>query len=95
MKILIIYYSKGGNTKQLAQAVLEGVDAIQGAEGVLKKTSDVTQEDFLEARGVIAGSPVYFGTMAAQLKAAHPHLPRPDRIMRQAGSRRRSLEPGQ
>ncbi|HKK90884.1 MAG TPA: hypothetical protein VJ936_05765 [Desulfobacteraceae bacterium] len=53
MKVLVLYYSKGGNTKQLAQAVLEGVDAIQGAEGVLKKTSDVTKEDFLEAGGVL------------------------------------------
>ncbi len=69
MKILVLYYSKGGNTKKLAQAVLEGVDSIQGAEGVLKDTSNVIKEDFMEAKGVIAGSPVYFGTMAAQLKA--------------------------
>ena len=69
MKILVLYYSKGGNTKKLAQAVLEGVDSIQGAEGVLKDTSNVIKEDFIEAKGVIAGSPVYFGTMAAQLKA--------------------------
>ena len=69
MKILVLYYSKGGNTKKLAQAVLEGVDSIKGAEGVFKNTSHVTKEDFIEAKGVIAGSPVYFGTMAAQLKA--------------------------
>ncbi len=69
MKILVLYYSKGGNTRKLAKAVLEGVDSIQGAEGVLKDTSHVTKEDFIEASGVVAGSPVYFGTMAAELKA--------------------------
>ncbi|WP_022664735.1 flavodoxin family protein [Desulfospira joergensenii] len=68
MKILVLYYSKGGNTKKLAQSVLEGVNSVAGVEGVLKDTRSVTKEDFLEAGGIIAGSPVYFGTMAAQLK---------------------------
>jgi len=68
MKVLILYYSKGGNTKKLAHAVLEGVNGVDGIQGVLKSTQEVTKEDFIEAEGVIAGSPVYFGTMAAQLK---------------------------
>jgi NAD(P)H dehydrogenase (quinone) len=68
MKVLVLYYSKGGNTKKLAHAILEGVQSVEGVEGVLKNTNEVTKEDFIEAGGVIAGSPVYFGTMAAQLK---------------------------
>lgn len=68
MKILVLYFSKGGNTRRLAEAVTEGVNAIAGAEAVLKKTDQVTKDDFLEASAIIAGSPVYFGTMAAQLK---------------------------
>ncbi len=69
MKVLVLYYSKGGNTRRLAEAVAEGVNQVDGAEAVLKKTDTVTKDDFLECAGVIAGSPVYFGTMAAQLKA--------------------------
>lgn len=68
MKVLVLYYSKGGNTKKLAQAVLEGVGQVAGVTGVLKHTSDVTRDDFIEAGGVVAGSPVYFGSMAAPLK---------------------------
>ena len=68
MKVLVLYYSKGGNTKKLAQAVMEGVEQVEGVAGVLKNTSDATRDDFTEAGGVIAGSPVYFGTMAAPLK---------------------------
>jgi len=68
MKILVLYYSKGGNTKKLAQKVIEGVDAVDGAQGELKNTNEVSKEDFIEADGIIAGSPVYFGIMAAQLK---------------------------
>lgn len=68
MKILVLYYSKGGNTKKLALSILEGVNRVPGIQGVVRDTQSVTREDFLEAAGVIAGSPVYFGTMAAPLK---------------------------
>lgn len=68
MKILILYYSKGGNTRKLAEEIAKGVDSVEGVQSVLKHTKDVNKDDFLEADGMIAGSPVYFGTMAAQLK---------------------------
>ena len=67
MKILILYFSKGGNTAKLAKEIAAGVEA-GAAEPVLKTTAEVTKDDFLGAAGVIAGSPVYFGVMAADLK---------------------------
>ena len=67
MKVLILYFSKGGNTAKLAKNIARGVEA-GGAEAVLRTTDDVSKDDFLEAAGVIAGSPVYFGVMAADLK---------------------------
>lgn len=69
MEILVLYYSKGGSTKKLAQAVAAGVEELEGAKAVLKTTDEVTQDDFLSCHGIIAGSPVYFGVMAAELKA--------------------------
>jgi NAD(P)H dehydrogenase (quinone) len=68
MKILVLYYSKGGNTRKLAEAIAEGIGQVDGAEAVLRHTDDIKREDFLESAGIIAGSPVYFGSMAAQLK---------------------------
>ncbi|MDY6973121.1 MAG: NAD(P)H-dependent oxidoreductase [Thermodesulfobacteriota bacterium] len=68
MQILVLYHSKGGNTKKLAVAVGKGVEAVEGVHPVLKRTDEVTKDDFLASDGVIAGSPVYFGTMAAELK---------------------------
>ncbi|MGA7145763.1 MAG: NAD(P)H-dependent oxidoreductase [Desulfobacterales bacterium] len=68
MQILVLYFSKGGNTKKLAEAILKGVESVEGVHGVLKHTNDVTKEDFVSSGGIIAGSPVYFGIMAAQLK---------------------------
>lgn len=68
MQVLVLYYSKTGNTKKLAEAIAEGVEEIEDVNVLLKSTDQLTQEDFLASDGVIAGSPVYFGTMAAELK---------------------------
>lgn len=67
MQVLVLYYSKGGNTKKLAEEVAKGVES-EGLKAVLKNTQEVTKDDFLNSAGVIAGSPVYFGVMAADLK---------------------------
>ena len=68
MQILILYFSKSGNTKKLAEAIVKGVENVEGVNAIFKKTDEVTKEDFVTSDGVIAGSPVYFGLMAAQLK---------------------------
>jgi NAD(P)H dehydrogenase (quinone) len=68
MKVLVLYFSKGGNTRRLAEAIAQGVDQVEGVESILKHTQDVTKEDFTSAAGIIAGSPAYFGSMAAELK---------------------------
>ena len=67
MQVLVLYFSKGGNTAKLARKIAEGVEA-GGAVAVVKNTAEVTKDDFLNVSGVIAGSPVYFGVMAADLK---------------------------
>jgi len=67
MQVLVLYYSKGGNTKRLAEEVANGVEST-GLKALLKNTAEVTKDDFLESAGIIAGSPVYFGVMAWELK---------------------------
>jgi NAD(P)H dehydrogenase (quinone) len=67
MQVLVLYYSKSGNTKKLAEIVAGGVEST-GVKAVLKNTEEVTKDDFLNSDGVVAGSPVYFGVMAADLK---------------------------
>ncbi len=68
MQVLVLYYSKGGNTRKLAQAIVRGVESVEGVTAVVKTAENVTKEDFLASEGIIAGSPVYFGSMAAELK---------------------------
>ena len=68
MQVLILYYSKGGNTKKLAERIGEGVEFVSGVKALLKSTQEVKKEDFVDSAGMIAGSPVYFGAMAWDLK---------------------------
>ena len=69
MQVLVMYYSASGNTKKLAEAVAKGVKQSGGVQCVLKAATDVTNKDLTASDGIIAGSPVYYGAMAAQLKA--------------------------
>jgi len=68
MLVLVLYHTRTGNTAALAKAIAEGVRTVDGVDCVLKSASEVAQTDFTSAGGVIAGSPVYFGSMAAELK---------------------------
>lgn len=68
MQVLILYFSKGGNTRKLAEKVAQGVNEVEGVDALLRNTSEVTKEDFVNSDGIIAGSPVYFGLMAAEMK---------------------------
>ena len=60
MQVLILYFSKGGNTRKLAEAIAKGVEQVEGAKALLRRTDQVTKDDFVASEGVIAGSPVYF-----------------------------------
>ena len=69
MQVLVMSYSRTGNTKKLAEHIAKGVQDVKDVKCVLKPVSDITKDDFLLSDGIIAGSPVYFGTMAAEMKA--------------------------
>lgn len=68
MQILVVYYSQSGNTEKLAQAVGEGAAEVDDTTVIVKSVDEVTKDDFLNCDGLIVGSPVYFGVMAAPLK---------------------------
>ena len=68
MQVLIMYYSRTGNTQKLADAIAHGVRQVDGVACVVKPVAEITEQDWLAADGIIAGSPVYAGSMAAELK---------------------------
>ncbi len=65
-KVLILFYTRSGNTEKMARLVEEGVkDA--GAEAAVKPVSDATLDDLTAADGIIIGSPTYYGLPAAEI----------------------------
>ncbi len=66
-KILIIYYSRSGNTKKMASLVEAGVTA-EGIDVMLKDVSKTKAKELLDYDGIIIGSPTYYGSMAAEIK---------------------------
>lgn len=66
-KVLILYYSKTGNTEEMAGYIQEGVKK-EGVDVDMKKVQDAKPEDLLDYDGIIIGSPTYYGSMAAEIK---------------------------
>jgi NAD(P)H dehydrogenase (quinone) len=67
-RILVTYASDYGNTEKMAQAVAEGVAAVEGAEAMVKKAEEVSVEDMERCEGVVFGSPVHMGSMDWRMK---------------------------
>jgi len=66
-KALIIYYSRTGNTKAMAEIIAEGLKSEQIGVA-LKDVKDTSCEEFLQFDAIIIGSPTYYGTMSCQIK---------------------------
>jgi NAD(P)H dehydrogenase (quinone) len=67
-RVLITYFSKSGNTKEMAQSIKEGLNSLGDVEVRLKRIQDTTIDDLRSSDGIIMGSPTYFGVMAAEVK---------------------------
>ncbi len=67
MKIIVVYYSRSGNTEKVAHLIGKGIEKEKVAVEV-KRVQDTTVSDLQAADGIILGSPTYYGTMAAELK---------------------------
>ncbi|MFC1703252.1 flavodoxin family protein [Candidatus Omnitrophota bacterium] len=67
-RALVIYYSQSGNTKKMAELIVEGIEKEGGVEVELKKVEDTKAKELQTADTIIVGSPVYYGSMSYQIK---------------------------
>jgi NAD(P)H dehydrogenase (quinone) len=68
VRILVAYYSETGNTAKLAEAVGQGAAGVEGVVVMTRKVADVTDEEIRSADGIVLGSPVQWGNLAAGAK---------------------------
>ncbi|MBD3292592.1 MAG: flavodoxin family protein [Armatimonadia bacterium] len=67
--ILVTYFSKTGHTEAMAECIANAAREVEGVKVEVRPVEDVQPDDLLDFQGIIMGSPVYYGTMAAPLKA--------------------------
>jgi len=68
VRVLVSYYSRGGNTKAIAQEIARGAREVQGVKVKVKAAKRTKLRDLKEADAIVFGSPTYYGVMAAELK---------------------------
>lgn len=67
-KVLVLFYSKSGNTRKTAELIETGAKEISGVETRIKSVDEATAEDVLWADGVALGAPVHMGSIPWEMK---------------------------
>jgi NAD(P)H dehydrogenase (quinone) len=65
-KGLVVYYSKTGNTKKMAELISNSMND-SGLQTDCKSVDKVKIDDLLAADAIVIGSPTYYGQMAAPI----------------------------
>ncbi len=63
---LVIYYSRSGNTRQMAETISESMNN-EGVATKCKSVTDTSVDDLMSADAIVVGSPTYYGHMAAPI----------------------------
>lgn len=61
-KVIVVYESKYGNTKRVAEAIIEGMKGIPSIEANLRERRDVNRKELLSYDGILIGSPNHIGS---------------------------------
>ena len=67
-KLLITYYTRTHHTEHMAETIAEGARGVDGAEIEVKSADEVDPKGLAGYDGIVMGTPVYYGTLAAELK---------------------------
>ena len=69
VRILVVYYSRTGNTEQMARGVIEGAKRVPGVVTKLRNANEASKEDLEATDGIILGRPTYFANIPGEMKA--------------------------
>ena len=68
VEVLVLFYSRGGRTEALANAVAEGAREVEETSATVKRVDYATVNDFISCDAAAFGSPNYFSYMAGLMK---------------------------
>ncbi len=66
--VLVVYYSRSGNTEKMAYAVAEGARNCGGVEVFVRAISEVTAQELSAADAIALGCPTYFANIPGEMK---------------------------
>jgi NAD(P)H dehydrogenase (quinone) len=66
--VLVVYYSRSGNTEKMAQAVAEGASQLEEVQVLLRKITEVTAQELTAADAIALGCPTYFANIPGEMK---------------------------
>ena len=69
MKMTVLYYSKTGNTKQMAEIIVEGMTAVDGVEAKAFSIEDIDENWIKESKCIVLGTPIYLASMCGAVKS--------------------------
>ena len=61
MKVFVVYDTKWGNTKLVAETIVEGMKEVKGIEAAISDVKGVNLENVAEADAILIGSPNHWG----------------------------------
>ncbi len=68
-RILIAFHSETGNTETLAGLVRDGVASVVDVEARLRPIDAVTDNEILQADGILLGTPVHWATVSVETRS--------------------------
>ncbi len=63
---LVVYYSRSGNTKQMAETIASAMNQAE-LPTRCKSVEETSLDDLIKADAIVVGSPTYYGRMAAPI----------------------------
>ena len=68
MKLSVVYHSKTGNTKEMAEAIVTGMERVAGVAAKAFPIDGVDEAWIKESCGVVLGSPTYLASVSGETK---------------------------
>lgn len=69
MKMSVIYYSRTGNTKKMAEIIAEAMSSVEGVEAKAFLITDTDKTYIQESSCIVIGTPIYVASVSAEIKS--------------------------
>jgi flavorubredoxin len=68
VKVLVVYDTKYGNTKLVAEKIMEGISEVEGVETAISDVEEVNLENVADSDAILIGSLNHIGTPARSIR---------------------------